>query len=79
MDNTLEKTHNSKKIIDITTFNTNNLEQCENCNGIGLIKYEPIKCNTCEGKKCTACNSKGVNKMPYDECDKCYGTGKKIY
>ncbi len=83
MDTNLEssnKVNETKKtIIDITSFNINNLDRCNFCQGIGLIKYEIIKCFKCEGKKCFECKSNGLIKMPYDECDKCYGTGKKIY
>jgi hypothetical protein len=48
---------------------------CEVCKGVGLIKYDIIVCDICEGKKCIKCNSRGLLRMPYDECYKCYGDG----
>lgn len=51
-------------------------KKCFVCDGIGIIKYEPVICVSCEGKKCIQCNSRGVLKMPYDECYHCNGSGK---
>ena len=56
-------------------YKNSNLEQCDNCKGVGLVKYHAIICQICEGKKCIQCNSRGISKMPYDECLKCEGTG----
>ena len=45
---------------------------CEECKGIGLIRYEDIFVNGIQYKPCSP---EGNIRMPYDECNKCYGTG----
>tara|TARA_E500000178_G_scaffold332129_1_gene365666 strand:- start:941 stop:1141 length:201 start_codon:yes stop_codon:yes gene_type:complete len=61
--------NNAKKI-------TSSFEkQCQYCKGFGLVKYEPINCKYCNGKKCMYCNSSGLEKMPWDRCEKCFGSG----
>ena len=61
--------NNAKKI-------TSSFEkQCRNCKGFGLVKYEPIYCKECNGKKCIYCNSSGFKRMPWDRCEECFGSG----
>ena len=50
--------------------------QCVSCKGYGLVKYEPLYCKYCDGKKCMYCNSSGFQKMPWDRCETCQGTGE---
>ena len=46
--------------------------RCQECNGVGLIKYTDIFINEIQYKPCSP---EGKIRMPYDECNKCYGTG----
>ena len=61
--------NNTKKITPLSK------NQCHYCKGFGLIKYEPVYCRHCNGKKCMYCNSSGFEKMPWDRCEKCFGSG----
>ena len=50
--------------------------QCSTCSGTGFVKYDPIVCDKCHGKKCIFCNSRGLMKMPWDTCEQCHGSGE---
>jgi len=49
-------------------------ELCDNCKGVGLVKYEPIYVNDIKYIPCAPC---GTIRKPYDICDTCHGSGNK--
>ena len=56
----------------------NSYENCNVCQGAGLIKIKAIKCNICNGKICMYCENKSGFKIePYRECHHCNGNGYK--
>ena len=55
-------------------------ERCPECNGCGLIKKTPFKCQHCNSL--TILNRmycENINKSCYDECLRCRGVGLDKY
>ena len=49
--------------------------RCSRCNGIGLIKMDPIRCD-CVTTFCMKCeNREGYIVKPWEECPECIGMG----
>lgn len=49
--------------------------RCSRCNGIGLIKMDPIRCD-CLTTFCMKCeNREGYIVKPWEECSECIGMG----
>ena len=51
---------------------------CDQCDGYGLEKRDPIKC-PCDYSFCYKCeNREGFIIKPWEECRKCFGLGRII-
>lgn len=61
---------------DIGHDNDNDLMQCPDCNGYGMVKTDHKTCDICEGVKCMQCNSTGLEVLPYSDCQRCDRTGE---
>ena len=54
----------------------NDMMQCPDCNGYGMVKTDHKTCTICDGVKCVQCNSTGLEVLPYSDCQRCDRTGE---